>query len=233
MTTATVATLLEAALLGYALGAVPCGVLVTHLAGAPDVRTVGSGHTGGTNVVRATGRVWLGILSGALDVALATAAVLLANLLWPGQAWPAALAGAAAVAGHNWSAWIGFRGGVGLSSLLGMLAAHAPVAMLAVLPVAVAVWLGGRRLLRHDARSTALTVALVPPMLAIVGLAPPVIIGGLLGALAVIAREAGDWRREYRAGETFTEQFSGGAATAHGLPTVHRDGQVDSGPTGC
>ncbi len=199
---------LAGALLGYALGAVPSGVIVSHLAGAPDVRTVGSGHTGGTNVMRATGRVGWGVLAGGMDVALAAGAVLLAQALWPGQSWPGAMAGAAAVAGHNWSAYIRFRGGVGLTSLFGMLAAQAPVQALAVLAVAAIVWLAVRRLLRHDARSTAVTVALVPGMPALAGLPLAVVISGLLGALAVATREAGDWRRSYLTGEALTEQLS-------------------------
>ena len=213
MSVTTPLTLLGAALLGYTLGALPTGVLACRLAGAPDVRTVGSGHTGGTNVARATGRAWIGALSGLGDLAKAAAAVLLARL-WcpgavPGPGWAGAVAGAAAVVGHNWSAYIGFRGGVGLSTLVGMLAAQAPLPTAGALVVAVPVWLGARRLLRHDARSTALTMVLVVPLLALAGAPLPALASGLLGALAVAAREVGDWRREYRAGESFTEQLTG------------------------
>lgn len=213
MSVTTPLTLLGAALLGYTLGALPTGVLACRLAGAPDVRTVGSGHTGGTNVARATGRAWIGALSGLGDLAKAAAAVLLARL-WcpgavPGPGWAGAVAGAAAVVGHNWSAYICFRGGVGLSTLVGMLAAQAPLPTAGALAVAVPVWLGARRLLRHDARSTALTMVLVVPLLALAGAPLPALASGLLGALAVAVREVGDWRREYRAGESFTEQLTG------------------------
>ncbi|NLD72597.1 MAG: glycerol-3-phosphate acyltransferase [Chloroflexi bacterium] len=195
-----------AALLGYALGAVPSGVLATRLCGAPDVRRVGSGHTGGTNVVRATGRVWAGAATAVLDIALAAAAVVLAGAFWQGP-WPAALAGAAAVVGHNWSAYIGLRGGVGLSSITGMLIAQGPLATLAALVCAVAIWISARRLLGHDARSTVVTIALVPLLLVLFGQPLPVVVSGILGALAIIARALEDWRRPYRRGEAFAQQF--------------------------
>jgi glycerol-3-phosphate acyltransferase PlsY len=207
--TPTAGTLALAALLGYALGAVPTGVLATRLFHAPDVRRVGSGHTGGTNVARATGKAWLGALTGVVDAALAAGAVALARALWPASPWPAAAAGAAAVWGHNWSVYIGLRGGVGLSSIAGMLLALAPLPTLGALFAAILVWAGARRLLGHDARSTAATMAVAPLLLALFGQPPAGMAAGTLAALAVIGKALQDWRRTYRPGEDFARQFLG------------------------
>ena len=219
--TPPVGALALGALLGYALGAVPVGVLATRLLRAPDVRGVGSGHTGGTNVVRATGKVWVGALTGVLDGALAAGAVMLARALWPASPWPAAAAGAAAVWGHNWSVYIGLRGGVGLSSTAGMLLALAPLQTLGALVTAILVWAGARRLLGHDARSTAATMAVAPLLLALFGQPREGILAGILAALAVIAKALQDWRRTYRRGETFTQQFLGRDGSAG--PPAGRD----------
>ncbi len=95
---------------GYLLGSIPVGYLVGRMYGV-DVRRVGSGRIGGTNVWRAAG-LGAAILTVVGDAAKAIGGVLLANLLMPGD-WAMAMAGAGVVIGHNWPVWLNFKGGAG------------------------------------------------------------------------------------------------------------------------
>ncbi len=122
-------------LLGYLLGAVPFGLVLTKAAGLGDVRAIGSGNIGATNVLR-TGRKGLAAATLLLDAGKGAAAVLLAGLIWPEQPQFPALAGIGALFGHLFPAWLGFRGGKGVATLAGIVAAlHWPTAL-----VAVALW---------------------------------------------------------------------------------------------
>ncbi len=118
----------------YLLGSVPFGLLV-GLARGVDVRTVGSKNIGATNVFRTVGKPW-GVMAFLLDfgkgVAGAALVPWLASLALGGVADPALLrlaGGLAAVAGHNWPVWLGFRGGKGVATSAGMLVAVAPAAV--------------------------------------------------------------------------------------------------------
>jgi len=123
-----------AALLGYILGSIPFGVILTRLGGAGDLREIGSGNIGATNVLR-TGRKGLAAATLLLDLGKGAAAVLLARWLYPGQE---ALAAAAVFLGHVYPVWLKFRGGKGVATLMGVvLALHWPCGL-----VYAAVWLG-------------------------------------------------------------------------------------------
>ena len=127
-------------LLGYLLGSVPFGIILTRLAGVGDLRQIGSGNIGATNVLR-TGRKGLAALTLLLDAAKGAAAVLLADRLFPGMG---ALAAAGAFLGHCYPVWLRFRGGKGVATLMGIvLALHWPLGL-----VFAAVWLGMLALLR-------------------------------------------------------------------------------------
>ena len=104
--------------LGYALGSIPFGLLLTRFAGLGDIRNIGSGNIGATNVLR-TGRKGLAALTLFLDGAKGTAAVLLASHLAGPDA--ALMAGHGAVLGHLFPAWLGFAGGKGVATGLGVL----------------------------------------------------------------------------------------------------------------
>lgn len=106
-----------AALIGYFLGAIPFAMILTRLGGAGDLRTIGSGNIGATNVLR-TGRKGLAALTLLLDLLKGTAAVLLARHFFPGTEMVAA---AAAFFGHLYPVWIGFKGGKGLATYAGIL----------------------------------------------------------------------------------------------------------------
>lgn len=120
--------------LGYLLGSIPFGLLLTRLTGAGDLRAIGSGNIGATNVLR-TGRKGLAAATLLLDLAKGFAAVWIGRALAPELA---AVAGAAAVFGHCFPVWLGFRGGKGVATLMGVSLGLA----WAIGGVYAAVWLG-------------------------------------------------------------------------------------------
>jgi acyl phosphate:glycerol-3-phosphate acyltransferase len=118
---------LFAALAGYLLGSIPFGLILTRAFGAGDVRTIGSGSIGATNVLR-TGRKGLAAATVLLDAGKGVAAVLLAAALLPGTEGVAAVA---AVLGHCFPVWLGFKGGKGFATAAGVCLALAwPVFLL-------------------------------------------------------------------------------------------------------
>jgi glycerol-3-phosphate acyltransferase PlsY len=120
----TVAVALVAA---YVLGSLPFSFLVARAFGVRDVRQVGSGNVGATNVARSAGS-GAGALALALDAGKGALASLLAMRLAPDQAGVAALAAAVAVIGHMYPVWLRFRGGKGVATGLGAFAPLAPLA---------------------------------------------------------------------------------------------------------
>jgi glycerol-3-phosphate acyltransferase PlsY len=112
--------MLFALALGYLLGSIPFGFILTRLAGKGDVRKIGSGNIGATNVLR-TGSRWLAALTLVLDCLKATVAIVLAQLLFGFETGIAAAAGA--LVGHLYPVWLGFRGGKGVATFLGILIA--------------------------------------------------------------------------------------------------------------
>jgi glycerol-3-phosphate acyltransferase PlsY len=117
--------MLLALALGYLLGSIPFGLVLTRLAGKGDIRAIGSGNIGATNVLR-TGSRFLAALTLLLDCLKATAAVLLARQLFGDDLGP--LAGAGALIGHLYPVWLKFRGGKGVATLLGLLIPLLPIA---------------------------------------------------------------------------------------------------------
>jgi glycerol-3-phosphate acyltransferase PlsY len=123
-----------ALLAGYLLGSIPFGVLLTRAAGAGDLRSIGSGNIGATNVLR-TGRKGLAAATLLLDMGKGLAAVAIAAALFPGET---IIAGAAAFVGHCYPVWLRFRGGKGVATLMGVALAYAwPIGL-----VYAVVWLG-------------------------------------------------------------------------------------------
>lgn len=106
--------------LGYVLGSIPFGLILTRLAGLGDVRAIGSGNIGATNVLR-TGRKDIAAATLVLDAGKSAVAVLLAIWLWGYEA--GMVAGIAAFAGHVFPVWLGFRGGKGVATYIGILLA--------------------------------------------------------------------------------------------------------------
>jgi glycerol-3-phosphate acyltransferase PlsY len=147
-------------LLGYALGAIPFGLLLTRVAGLGDVRRIGSGNIGATNVLR-TGHKGLAAATLVLDAAKGAAAVLLAGWLWPDQPLFPGVAAIGAFLGHLFPIWLGFKGGKGLATGLGIIAAlHWPSAL-----ALAAIWLLVLAATRYSSVS-GMTAAVAAPVAA-------------------------------------------------------------------
>jgi glycerol-3-phosphate acyltransferase PlsY len=147
--------LLGAAILGYLLGSIPFGLILTRLAGLGDIRSIGSGNIGTTNVLR-TGRKDLAAATLVLDALKGTAAVLIVRFWGPDAAL---VAGFSAFLGHVFPVWLRFRGGKGVATYLGLLAAFAwPAAVLFAV-----VWTAVAAVSRYSSLS-ALAASLVSPL---------------------------------------------------------------------
>jgi glycerol-3-phosphate acyltransferase PlsY len=144
-------SIILATVIGYLLGSIPWGLLLTKACGYGDIRAIGSGNIGATNVLR-TGNKALAATTLALDLLKGLVAV------WIGAIWgpDAALAAAGAVVvGHMFPVWLGFRGGKGAATALGVLFALAwPVAL-----VAVVLWLSVAALFRYQSLAALIATA--------------------------------------------------------------------------
>ncbi|MGG5821846.1 glycerol-3-phosphate 1-O-acyltransferase PlsY [Falsiroseomonas sp. HW251] len=134
-------TLILAAVLGYLMGSVPYGLVLTKAAGLGDIRSIGSGNIGATNVLR-TGNKGLAAATLALDALKGLVALVIARWLWGEDA--ALVAGVAAMAGHAFPVWLGFRGGKGVATGAGVMLGAAPWLGLTALVVWVAVFAATR-----------------------------------------------------------------------------------------
>jgi len=187
----TVWNILFALLAGYLIGSFPSGVLLARLLGGPDPRSMGSGHTGGTNMLRAMG--WIpALITGGLDIAKGVAAVWLIMRVIPNP-WIIPLAGTAAVAGHCWSTFAGFKGGMGIATALGLSLWVFPLAV----PLLGAVFLLVQRFVRHQARSVMIVAALAPALLLLLKVRGPVFWLGVGMAVVLIFRFSSDFNRVY------------------------------------
>jgi acyl phosphate:glycerol-3-phosphate acyltransferase len=172
--------------MGYLLGSIPFGLLLTWLAGQGDIRRIGSGSIGATNVLR-TGKRGLAALTLALDLAKGMAAVMIAKRWGPDAALVAA---GCVILGHMFPIWLGFRGGKGVATALGVLIPLAwPVAVIAVF-----LWLAVV-LLFHYSSLAAIAAAGVSGLLAalVVGGSTGFVIAGI--ALLIILRHHANIRR--------------------------------------
>ena len=150
-----------ALVVGYLLGSIPFGLLLTRIAGKGDVRDIGSGSTGATNVLR-TGSKGLAAATLLLDALKGALAVWLAQRFWPGGELYAA---AGALIGHLYPAWLGFRGGKGVATLLGVLIPLLPVAAL----VYAIVWLAMLLVVRISSIAGMTAAASAPISAAVLG----------------------------------------------------------------
>ena len=188
---------LAAALLvgGYLLGSIPFGVIATRLAGLGDIRKVGSGNIGATNVLR-TGRKDLAAFTLLGDGGKGAAAVGLAHLLaltFAPAAEPlaCALAGGAAFFGHLFPVWLGFRGGKGVATFIGVILA-------AAWPVGIAVcltWLVVVKLLRISSLSALVAAALSPLFALAIQRPPPTVVLTAVLAVLIFVRHHQNIRR--------------------------------------
>ena len=155
-----------AALGGYLLGSIPFGLVITRAAGLGDVRNIGSGNIGATNVLR-TGRKDLALATLLLDAGKAGIALLLARWLSgdiPQRTEIELLAGGAAFVGHCYPVWLGFKGGKGVATFFGVLFAGIwPLGVLAGVT-----WLAAATIFRYSSLA-ALSAAAITPLAALIG----------------------------------------------------------------
>jgi glycerol-3-phosphate acyltransferase PlsY len=150
-----------ALVVGYLLGSIPFGLLLTRFAGLGDIRMIGSGNIGATNVLR-TGKRGLAAATLVADVLKGTVAVLVGGLL----GGPAALvAGFGAFIGHLWPAWLGFKGGKGVATYLGVLLGLSWPAFI----VFALVWLVVAAISRYSSLSALLASLAAPIALFVLG----------------------------------------------------------------
>jgi glycerol-3-phosphate acyltransferase PlsY len=174
--------LLAVAALGYLLGSFPSGVVVVRLFRGEDLRTLGSGHTGGRNVRRVAG-LRPAILAVMGDAAKALLAVKLAEIMGPAP-WAVPVTATAAVAGHCWPIYTRFQGGMGLGSAAFILLYLSPLSLLLLVP-AFGVWY---LVFRQRYRASAATALTAPIVLWITGNPVPTIAVGVGMSLVIAAR---------------------------------------------
>lgn len=151
-----IGTLALVAAAGYLLGSIPFGVVITRAAGAGDVRRIGSGNIGATNVLR-TGRKDLALATLLLDAGKGAVALLLARHLLNSET-AGAIAGGAAFLGHLFPVWLGFKGGKGVATFFGLLiAACWPLGLMAG-----AVWIGVAAAFRYSSLAALVASAMAP-----------------------------------------------------------------------
>lgn len=172
--------------IGYLLGSIPFGLLLARFGGAGDIRAIGSGNIGATNVLR-TGRKGLAAATLLLDLAKGAVAVCVARMMSPDDV---VIAGAAAVIGHLYPVWLRFRGGKGVATFMGVAVAwdwHLGA-------IYAAVWLTMLGALRISSLAGMLAAMSVPIAALLIGPALVVPAAGAL-ALLILWRHAENIRR--------------------------------------
>ena len=181
-----------AAIVGYAIGSIQFGLIIGRITKGVDIRDFGSGATGATNVIRTSGAK-AGVLVILLDIAKGVSAVYisvgLAHLagISPNddRAWVSAAGALAAVVGHVWPVWAGFRGGKAVASGFGAALAMNPLAAVAMLPVA-AVVVGATRIMSVMTITMTPALAMLFIILAALDISPPAYAVYAVGAAAII-----------------------------------------------
>jgi len=161
---------------GYALGSIPFGLLLTRLTGGPDPRAIGSGNIGATNVLR-TGNKMLAAATLAGDMLKGTVAVLAAQRF--GGLEPAIAAALGAFLGHLFPVWLGFKGGKGVATYIGLLLGLTWPAAL----VFCAVWAAVAAVTRYSSLSALIASAATPAFLLLTGRYPQALLFFVLTAL--------------------------------------------------
>ena len=176
-------TLILAAVGGYLLGSVPFGLVITRALGLGDLRQIGSGNIGATNVLR-TGNKGAALATLLLDSGKGAIAVLLAR--WLGGESAALVAGAAAFKGHLFPGWLGLRGGQGVAAVLGKaLALFWPVGL-----IACGLWLASAALTRISSLSALVAATGAPVMALVFGLRGLALALGFMAVLIFVRHRA-------------------------------------------
>lgn len=167
---------------GYLLGSIPFGLILTRMAGLGDVRKIGSGNIGATNVLR-TGNKKLAATTLLLDALKGTAAAAVASY-WGVEAGIAA--GFAAFIGHLFPVWLSFRGGKGVATYIGVLLGLVPVMVL----LFAVIWLAMAKITRYSSLSALVATAVVPIALYAAGHSKVAVLFAVMTAIAWIKHRA-------------------------------------------
>lgn len=177
---------LAPALVGYSMGSLPIAFLLTARCTGIDLRRVGSGNIGAANVYRTAGLPFA-LLAVAIDFGKGAASVLLAARL-VGSVDGTVTAGVAAIVGHIYPVWLGFRGGKGVATACGAFALLAPLATaIAAIGFVATVWIT-----RYVSLGSIVATAALPPLAWALDSPIAVVAGGTIAALVVIPRHAGN-----------------------------------------
>jgi glycerol-3-phosphate acyltransferase PlsY len=174
----------------YLIGSVPFALILARRWGSSDLRQMGSGNPGAANVLRTSG-VAAGLLVAALDAAKGVASVWLAQRFSGGGAAAPAVAGLAAVIGHVYPIWLGFRGGKGVATACGAFAVLTPLALVPSLGIFVAgVWIT-----RYISVGSVLASAALPPIAYAVGSSLAAVGAALAVSILIVFRHRSNLRR--------------------------------------
>jgi len=180
-------TLFFLVLAGYLIGAIPTGVILTRLAGGEDIRNAGSGNIGATNVYRVAGRK-LGVVTLIGDCLKGAVPTLLAQQTFSLSETGVALVALAAFIGHCYPVYLGFKGGKGVATALGIFLVLSPLSVLCILGVFVLIlwkW-------RYISLASISSAASIPPLVLLFERSLPLFVATLLIAAIVIWRHKGN-----------------------------------------
>jgi glycerol-3-phosphate acyltransferase PlsY len=173
----------------YLLGSIPFGYLIVRSKIGADIRDTGSGGTGATNVSRRAGKM-AGVLTLLLDAAKGAAAVLIAKAL-TGDDWVIAAAAIAALVGHIFPVWLGFRGGKGVATGVGIFLVLAPIALLCAGVIFVAIV----ALTRYVSLGSIIAALLIPVFVWWQSDVRPILIAAVVAAALIVFAHRGNIKR--------------------------------------
>jgi glycerol-3-phosphate acyltransferase PlsY len=175
--------------IAYLLGSIPFGYLIVRRKIGADIRQTGSGGTGATNVSRRLGRA-AGVLTLLLDAAKGCAAVVIARVI-SGDDWVIAAAAIAALVGHIFPVWLGFRGGKGVATAVGIFLVLAPVALLSAGAIFIAIVVTTR----YVSLGSIVAAVLVPVFVWLLSGAQPLLTAALVAAGLIVFAHRGNLKR--------------------------------------
>ena len=173
----------------YLLGSIPFGYLIVRRKIGADIRQTGSGGTGATNVSRRAGKT-AGVLTLLLDAAKGCAAVLIARVV-TGDDWVIAAAAIAALVGHIFPVWLGFRGGKGVATGVGIFAVLAPLALLCAGVIFIAIVVATR----YVSLGSIIAAVLIPVIVWFQSGSQSLLTAAILGAALIVFAHRGNIKR--------------------------------------
>jgi len=173
----------------YLLGSIPFGYLIVRRKIGADIRQTGSGGTGATNVSRRAGKT-AGVLTLLLDAAKGCAAVLIARVV-TGDDWVIAAAAIAVLVGHIFPVWLGFRGGKGVATGVGIFAVLAPLALLCAGVIFIAIVVATR----YVSLGSIIAAVLIPVIVWFQSGSQPLLTAAILGAALIVFAHRGNIKR--------------------------------------